>query len=263
MTEARRNVPGNLRIVISCVTFETVKIVEPSIYFRADKVYLIHKADVKPYDLFLDEVIRQFKKEGISVETIREDIFHFQPLMKRLISIIREEKKNGNNVYVNIGAGSTMFIATALIASMMEGCITFNVGTEEYTVKDYEVYFEDGRPVGLTRKIHDPFPLPDFRLERPDPDLVDTLRIWIDFTSSKGFRKTKDLVRLLEDKGYMGNVLDENNRVKHGSVMEFRRVYLDRWLKNGWIRKEGRGRYSLTDQGKMITEIFPPLSYRP
>ena len=35
----------NLRVVIACVSFETVKIVKPAQFYKADKVYLLHKGD--------------------------------------------------------------------------------------------------------------------------------------------------------------------------------------------------------------------------
>ena len=45
----------HLRIVIACVTFETVKIVEPAKYYKADKVHLLHLAREEPYRNFLEE----------------------------------------------------------------------------------------------------------------------------------------------------------------------------------------------------------------
>ena len=250
------SIPRNLRVIISCVTFETVKVVDPALYFKADLVYILHKGIKHPYDQFVNEVERQLEKKNIKYRSEMVDIFRFQPLMSKLIEIIREEKSKGNNIYVNIGAGSTMYTAAGLIASMMEGCMTFNVGTDQHMVKDYSIYFDGDKPVGLAKTVHDPFPLPDFKLEKPDQEQVETFKIWKKFTESKGFRKTKDLVKVLEEDGIMENVKDKNGRVKHSSIMEFRRYYLNNWIKHDWIEKSKKGRYEITDQGRMIIEIF-------
>ena len=251
-----KDIPKNLRVVISCVTFETVKVVDPAVHIKADLVYILHKGIKPPYNQFVDEVQRQLEENGINYESEMVDIFRFQPLMSRLIEIIRDEKSKGNNIYMNIGAGSTMFTAAGLIASMMEGCMTFNVGTKEHMVDDYSIYFDGDKPVGLAKSVHDPFPLPNFRLEKPDQEQVETFKTWKKFTERRGFRKTKDLIIELEKNGIMEGVKDDNGRVKHSSVMEFRRYYLDNWINNGWIERSKKGKYRITDQGKMIINIF-------
>ena len=45
----------NLRVVISCVTFETVKVMEPVRHFRADKAYFLHRGGKEPYDAVLGQ----------------------------------------------------------------------------------------------------------------------------------------------------------------------------------------------------------------
>ena len=49
-------VKSNLRVVISCVSFETIKIIEPIRHYKADRVYLLHKGGKEPYDAFINEV---------------------------------------------------------------------------------------------------------------------------------------------------------------------------------------------------------------
>ena len=50
---------SNLRVVVACVTFETVMVVEPVKHYKADRVYLLHQARKEPYTDFLNEVEAQ------------------------------------------------------------------------------------------------------------------------------------------------------------------------------------------------------------
>ena len=58
---------SHLRVVISCVSFETVKITQPILDYRADRVYLIHSGKKPPYIDFFNAVTGVLKKKKIKV----------------------------------------------------------------------------------------------------------------------------------------------------------------------------------------------------
>jgi len=249
----------DLRVVISCVSFETVKVVEPILYYRADKAYLIHSSTKRPYIDFFNEVVKQLKKKRIPCEEI--DIYYgdFSLVMKSVREIIRKEKAKGNHVYVNIGAGPQVYSSAAMIASMMEGAVPFNAPTEEWTVKDAtKVFYEDGRPVGNARKVKDPVRIPVFDVNPPDPQLVRGLSIWKQITEKWKIRPTREIMASFEENGLIDDIWEDDRRKKHSqsALMRYRRNYLEKWESEGWIQKDRRGKYSLTDQGEMILEIF-------
>lgn len=247
---------SDLRVVISCVTFDTVKIVEPVKYFRADRVYLVHKADKEPYIDFLDEVKAQLNELNIENKDIFSDVNKFDVLMPDIIDILKKETGDGNRVFVNIEAGSAIFSSAALIASMMYGAIPFNVGTEKHMIEDYRSYYDKkGKPVGLARTVRDPYLLPGFDLERPPEKLVSGLKIWNDVRSRFGKRKLKETIIKMEKEGLLNDCL-ERNRVTHSGQMKFRRNYLQKWIDRGWVEKDEDNNYQLSPNGEMMIKIF-------
>jgi hypothetical protein len=249
----------DLRVVISCVSFETVKIVNPILYYKADKVYLIHSSSKRPYIDFFNEVAKQLKKYKIPYEEL--DIYYgdFSIVMKNVREIIKKEKAEENHVYVNIGAGPQVYSSAAMIASMMEGAVPFNAPTEEWTVKDAtKVFFENGKPVGNAKKVKDPVKIPVFDVTPPDPELIQGLSIWKEVTDKWKIRPTKEVMIALEENKLLYDIWEDDRRKKYSqsALMRYRRNYLEKWESEGWIQKDRRGKYSLTDQGKMILNIF-------
>lgn len=38
--------------------------------------------------------------------------------------------------------------------------------------------------------------------------------------------------------------------------MQYRRRFLDKWLKKQWVRQTERGKYRLTEYGEVVVEVF-------
>jgi len=247
----------NLRVVISCVTFEVAKVVKPIEYYRADKAILIHWGGKPPYTQFLSEVRSRLRSSKIPLEERSVMIMEFAPVMKEVRSIIKEENARGNHVYVNIGAGPQVFSSAAMVACMMEGAVPFNAPTKEFTV-GHEEFFDDERPVGTARDVYDPKEVPVFRMSPPDQDLIGALGLWKEVVQRYGDRSTKEVMEALEAKGLIKDIFEDDRRkkVSQGSLMRYRRNFLEKWEAEGWIVKDGRGRYSITDQGDMMLSIF-------
>ena len=155
------------RVVISCVTFETVKISDPVKFYDATRAHLIHyiREGLDPsrtaiYREFYDKVADTIRKSGRDVEIIEhnEIVSDFTVMLRTILSIIDSEKRNGDcDIYVNISAGSSEYAAAATIASMMsKGVIPFSVGTDSFTISSDEdirqVYYVNNEPMGLTSR---------------------------------------------------------------------------------------------------------------
>ena len=244
----------NLRVVLSCVSFETVMVVKPVQFYRADKAYLLHYARVAPYTDFLKEVETQLKPIVKECECVKVNINQFKDVLKTILNIIRKEKALGNHVYVNMSAGPNVFSAAALVACGMEGAVPFNVGVKEYSVKDLKMYYDGDRPVGLAKDVFDPYPLPEFEIKAPKPDLVKGLRAFQQLAAQKSIMSTRNIICKLEREGLMADV-SEREGVKQAAVMKYRRNFLEPWLRNGWLAKDGK-KAALTEKGKSIIEIF-------
>lgn len=247
----------NLRIVVSCVTFEVAKVISPIKHYRADKAILLHWGEREPYTRFISEIVRLLKRAGIEYEKRDINIMEFPIVMREVRSIIVGAKGRGDHVYVNIGAGPQVFSSAAMVACMMEGGIPFNAPTEEFTV-GYGQFFENEKPVGIARKVRDPREIPVFRMDPPDGDLVRGLAIFKDITERYRVRPTRHVMEALKEAGMLDDIYLEGARKKisQGALMRFRRNFLEKWERENWIVCDGRGKFSLTDQGRMMLQIF-------
>ena len=249
----------NLRIVISCVSFETVKVLDPIRFYKADRAHLIHSGNRSPYVDFFNNVTDVLDKE--SIPWVGYDIYYanFTEVMKTMRMIIRKEKNEGNHVYVNVGAGPQIYSSAAMITSMMEGAIPFNAPTEEFTVKDHEkVFFQNGKPIGNALKVKDPVEIPTFEVQPPDAMLIKALSIWKVTTQRYKRFATTEVLKELEIAGMMDDIWEDDRRKKRSqsALMRYRRNFLEKWENLGWIEKDRRGAYSLSGQGKMMLDIF-------
>jgi len=250
----------SLRIVMDCVTFETVKITQSANHYKADKVYLFHRAVKEPYSDFLEKVEKELEKKGIEYQSIETEINNFSEIIKELMAAIEKERNEGNNVYVNVSAGSHVFCAAGLIACMMKGGTPFYAPTNEYTVKDEgikDVYFEDGEPVGLTKEIKEPEEILCFDLPTPNERLVKGLDVWKKEKDKGGVMSSSNIIEKLSSDGLMVDIYeDDRKKVSQNATMKFRRNFLEKWIENGWIEKQERGKYEITENGKRILEVF-------
>lgn len=247
----------DMRVVICCVTFEVAKVVEPIRHYRADRVHLVHWGDREPYSDFIGEVEGRIR--GMGAELLKKDlnIMEFSSVLREVRSIIMKERMEGNHVYVNIGAGPQVFSSAAMIACMMEGGIPFNAATKSFTVES-ALFYSDGKPVGIAKEVHPPREIPVFKVEAPDPALIRGLAIWEKITDMTKSHQTREVMREFQKGCLLDDIFEDDRQrtVSQGALMKYRRNFLEKWESNGWVKKDRRGSYSLTEQGQMMLRIF-------
>ncbi len=252
----------HLRVVISCVTFETVKIVEPILAYKADRVYLLYWAQEGVYQKFIDEVIRQLEDHPIEIIPIEEQILEFEPMIKIMVDIIKKERNQDNHVYVNISAGSRIFSSAALIASMLEGGHPFDVRTKDFMIKK-EAYFDDDKPIGISKSVHDPVSIPPFKIQPPDKKLLQGLKYWKQIEEKKGYVNQIRVIEKFHEINLMNDVFEKTysgkQRISGKAQMRFRRRFLEKWVLQGWVEKEQRGRYQISAMGNQLLMIYGNL----
>ena len=282
-----KRTPGKReRVVIACSVFEVPKIIKPIKEYEATKVHIIHYTDKKNkdgkiYQEFYEEVVSQIKeyskiKEqlGKSVKIVEHKDHRTSDFSKMLMtvhSIIEDEKSlnKDSDIYVNISSGTAEYIsaatvATMMAASVMDGIKLFTVGTEPGGYQTYgeenlkRLYYENGKPVGLTRDAREPREVPMFKVNAPDKTLVKALNI---FAAFGGPVTANTVINALMDSGLMAdddkdpkvNKKDKTQKI----VMKYRRNFLDKWEAEGWVvQPEGSNKYRLTEEGQMIIDTF-------
>lgn len=277
-----RKVSPRLRVVITCVTFETVKVVKPIRELRAERVYILHYdsgAKNKPnvYSEFYHEVVRQLREFGLGDEDIIErnvKVFRFKDMMSELVAIMAREREDGNEVYVNVSAGSTEFAAASTVAAMMvKGVKPFTVHSRKYTVSGDEnvrrTYSIDGKLVGQCCVAAEPVELPTFHIDPPPRDLVIALRELRKLKETKRPTKYSTMIQAIKDaeawtydpeKEAKFKAADprRGEKIMQAEKMYYSRHYIDGWIRRGWVDgKAGRGReLQITDAGENVTDVF-------
>ena len=267
------------RIVISCVTFETVKITDPIKFYNATKVHLIHyvkdpqSKNGAIYTEFFERVCKMISESAPTpVEIIKhiENVNDFTTMLRTVLSIIEEENRNDepSDIFINISAGTSEYAAAAAIASMMmPGAIPFSVSTDKYTVNNdmvRKLYYEDGAPVGLTKSVRNPKCLPKYSISIPDRNVILGLRILDEMNRKKLPTKGPDVIRVLKESNLWrrdeGEIIFDNQgriEITRSDSVYYFRDFVDKWVSNGWVyRDEFRKRYFLTDEGRTVLDTF-------
>lgn len=272
------------RIVISCVTFETVMITDPIEHYDATRAYLVHysKNDDEIYSMCFNRVLdilessfntivfdygmledehysgsigTEIKKQkNLKVIDVNgEKVYKFQDMLKVLFSIIRKERliSAKNPIYVNISAGTSEFSAAALVASMMfDNIEAFSVGTKNYTIEGLEPFKDKttNEFIGLSKAVYPPRTINGFKVSLPEKNNILALRLY----SEENFPSARKMIIALKEKSLWnkedGNLPNEK--------MRFQRQFIDNWLDSGLIEKKGRGKYSLTPHGQFSIDTY-------
>ena len=257
------------RVMIACVTFETAKVTEPALYYEAERVHLIHYVRDKDknsvYTDFYDRVceILSEKRPGIEIVEHNSKVTNFSEMLKEVLNIIMSEDKD-SKIFVNISAGSPEYAAAAAIASMMSpGTVPFSVGTQEYTVSDdkiREIYYENDRPVGLTKSTYEPRSLPVYEIERPKKHLVKGLRILKNRLDSKQPTSAKYMIRALKDEGVWFREVTSKDVSKTGQTeaVYYHRDFVKPWQDLNWVTNDEifKNRLELTEEGERMISTF-------
>ena len=248
--------PGsqNLRVVVFCLGFETVKVLKPLEFYKADRAYMLCMTKAPGYKAFKKEIERQLKDKPIEFLAIETTVYKFSDCLKELYRILHMEKEAGNHVYVNI-FGTPAYSAAAMVACMMEDAVPFFAGTKEYTIGP-EKFFVKGKPMGYSMEVYDPLELPIFHLEPPNKEVIKALRLWKK-RKDKGWIMTDTaIIEDLEKEGLMEKVHDNRGRVTQNAKMQHRRKFLEKWLSEKWVEPKERGKYELTEYGMVVVEVF-------
>ncbi len=263
--------------MIACVTFETSKVVEPSLYYEINKIHIIRylkdplSESGRIYDSFCTRVCERLESESprpVEIEIHNERVGDFSVMLRTVLSIIQAENQGEEDceIYVNLSSGSSEYSAASAVASMMvPGTILFSVGTKEYTVgsdRIKDVYYIGDEPVGLTKTTYPPRVMPMYSISIPEEHLVRGLRVLQKRTEAKQSITSGAMVPALRAAGIWYRDTETDDPDKKGTQKQTEAVYYQRdfirkWTSYGWIRKDDLlGKYILTEEGHNIINTF-------
>lgn len=264
--------------MIACVTFETVKITGPVEDYGTDEVHLIHyvrdgnSESGKTYGDFYNEVcdrISEFwdgKNSSYRICEHRADVTDFRRMQEVVSAIIDRynSKEAPCDIYINLSCGSAEYIIAATLESMMyDNTVPFTVGSKRYTVgtdRIRELYYREGRPVGLTSEVYPARALMKVPIDMPNRELVLSLRILDRLNGAYNDARSGQVISELKRTGLWRHAKKEG--VPHETevrtdLVRYHREYVRRWIDLGWaVKDEFRNRYYLTDKGRGVISTY-------
>ena len=253
--------------VISCTTFDTVKVSDPIIFYEADRAHIIYAEDDGDRTSLGRELIDDIERRVDSDKdtefiTHASSVFSYNIMLKEINNIIKQEREEFGrfvDIYVNISSGSQEYAAAAMTACMMNpGVIPFTVRTKEYnfSVEDHRRLIGEGAPFGDSKSVYGPKMVETFSIDPPQEDMVRQLAF---FASVEGSPYTMaSMISLMENLGiWRYNSRDGNDKGKNASVMQFRRTVLEPLVQRGWIANgRTKNRWVITESGRAILNVF-------
>lgn len=245
---------------IARVSFEIDRVVMPLKEIGVGKIYLISKTNEQKVYIDYANEIKERIKSFIKPEQIIQkywDIHNFNGIMSELCALIKKEKSQKNNVFINISSGGKLFASAATIACMMYDATPYYVVPEEYKIHGKEFYHKETvKPLGLTTGMKDIIDIPKYTITPPPKEFIQVLAILRNVSM-----KQKDIIKELNKRGVMQEVYDlkKKNKISKNAYMEFRRNYLQPLLDKGLIKKEGQSRkqkITITEEGLNTLNIF-------
>ncbi|NMC05943.1 MAG: hypothetical protein GYA24_12065 [Candidatus Lokiarchaeota archaeon] len=166
------------RVHIAFLGWEVERIVRPILEMRGNRLILIcfPQKDEKAWDYLL-EIKRQLAAKNIPVEIIQESLYNLVEIMSVLNKVFQVERLKGNEIYINVSAGTKISACAATLAAMSARDVTaYYVYMKYYYPKD-NPEFKRGNPLQpLTEGFVGTAMLPECQIMVPDQKYIKTLQ---------------------------------------------------------------------------------------
>ncbi|MEM0135549.1 MAG: DUF6293 family protein [Thermoplasmatales archaeon] len=239
----------NLRIHLCPVGFEVKRVVDPLVWMRADKVYLITYRPGDEAQSYLEKIESDLKNYPY-IELVKKyvnvwDLFECLELMREIIS-----KESGNKIYVNVSTGTKITAIAGMLSCMLWGASPYYAKVSypsNNKTKTTETEFVENPPDML----------PVYSINKPKPEYLLILKLLKDNNSR--LRKSQ-LIKLLEDEGVIRKRSETDGEFSTSAKHSQLRALLEPMIRDwNYIKIESEGRRStviLTGQGVNALKIF-------
>jgi len=245
------------RIHIAAVGFEVERVTAPLEADRADRVYLLTRAERDAAAPFVDEVVGRLRRSAwpVEVRVIRTDlwdVFHALSSLRAIFEAERRVERNAREVLpirVNVSTGTKI---TAIAGTL--ACMLWN-GTPYYAHVS-KAWYSDRTP--KAGEVHDVVervePVGVYELRSPATELVEVLEA---LGRRGGTLRKRELIRELglDRPGPDGGKV-ASPQAQHGRLRRRLEPLERRW---GFVRSESpgpRSRVLLTEQGRLALALF-------
>ncbi|MHA1997300.1 MAG: HFX_2341 family transcriptional regulator domain-containing protein [Promethearchaeota archaeon] len=249
------------KIHVAFLGWEIERIVEPVIKMRGDRLILIcmPKKEEGAWK-YLEEIVKRLEKTGKKVDVIENSLYKMVSLLSILNKIFQVERERGNEIFINVSAGTKVTACASTIAAMAHPAVTaYYVRTREYYPRENLEF-----PLTLTRGIEEIYTLPECQIELPDDKFIQTLHV-IQKISRRGDNRVylKELIPELKDKGLIKVKFNSDHRRGKSSQYMATLNLTRNLVKWGYITisPKKRNKYlRLTKKGKDAVQMY--LNYK-
>ena len=273
-TNSSQTESGPRDIMIACVTIEVAMVVSPVLKYKPEELHLfrfIRDPGSKKSKLYTDhfnEVLRKISSSLPSCRIIEhsdEPVYEVNRMARSFDKLYYRISKDNDDfrILANLSSGPSEFAAALGIFSYVHPCVVlFKVPTREYAVSQAmleEFYYDNGVPVGLTRKTYPPKEIAGIRLELPDERRLRALRLYHSMMESGTEPYLSRMVPALKEQGlweYEPAKEDLGSDLALREKMYYFRHYRQYWKDMGWIEEEKRRCPRLTASGIAAIEMF-------
>jgi hypothetical protein len=241
-----------LRIHISPVGFEVDRIILPAFNMKADRVWLItHNNPSADEGIhFLEAIKKELGKEKIEFREETADRTDLFDTLRAFRSILVRE--NGNNIMVNVSAGSKIQAIASMLACMM---FKNTVNIKPYYVIP-EKYTSAPRKQE-TEGLKDIVSLPEYEIKIPSQKLVRCLTLITDFRG--GTISKKQLRDLALQEGLIHVETQSADKEGIAAYMSLNKNFIQPLLDRSLINVEkigGSHKITLTTEGKNVLKFL-------
>jgi hypothetical protein len=222
-----------LRVHIAPVGFEVDRIVLPAKKMRADRVWLVvHSKKAEdmgtPFKEAIEQQLREARIECKFQEANRTDLFDTLAALREIIL-----KEKGNALFVNVSVGSKIqAIASTMVCMMFRDTAMIKM---YYAVPDR--YTTQPRKQE-TEGLREVFMLPDYKIEKPDNNLVACLAL---IGERKGGRISKKELKDLAIENALIHIDEKTEHPEQAGYMALNKNLIEPLLKWKFIRVEKSG----------------------
>lgn len=241
-----------LRVHIVPVGYEIDRVIEPSIRYKADKVWLIIEDDIEKKEAYFHyiKIKERLSELDIVVDEKRCDIHSLFDLLNAYRMIIEEEARH--ELFINVSTGNKIEAIAGMMASMIFSD-EYGKITPYYVVpENYEIKPKQGQQ--FTSGYHSTIQLPNYKIERPKESLISALRI---IQKNDGSSK-KILIELFLKEGLIK--IEKENFTESAKHSQLNKNYLEPLREKELINIKGKGRAArifITKDGKNILKFLP------
>ena len=242
--------PRNLRVHISPVGYEFLRISEPLIKMRADTVYLItYTKDNKKAKDYYNKILKELRQnyKHIKVEEVCINIWDLFDCLEKFREIINSDK--GNQVYINVSTGTKITAIAGMMSCMLWNAIPY------YAPVSYASTDDNTKPP--SEFVDEAVILPVYEIKKPKPEHMLILNL---LQQSGGKLRKSQVIKKLEKLEIIRLKDEKKTSLSEAAKHSQLRAILNP-MENDWkyvkIYSAGRlSEVSITEQVETALKIF-------